>query len=88
MLHISGQSGRRFGLSSSLPGQAALDFQIERKAQEGSDKDNAPKDANALNCRGGGDGTQPRSGPAPNPPQGRGDGHDDFGVGPPALSAA
>jgi hypothetical protein len=39
-----------------LPGQAALDFQIERKAQEGSDQDNASKDSDALKCRGGGDG--------------------------------
>jgi hypothetical protein len=49
-------SRSRFGLSPPLPGQAALDLQIERKAQESSDQDNAPKDANALKCRRSGDG--------------------------------
>jgi len=29
-----------------------LDFHIERKAEEGSDQDNAPKDANATSCWG------------------------------------
>jgi hypothetical protein len=44
-------SGSRFSLCASLPRQTALDFQIESKAQESSDKDNASKDTDALKCR-------------------------------------
>ena len=40
----------------SLPGQAPLDFEIQRKAEERSDQDDSPKDANNLRCRRGGDG--------------------------------
>jgi hypothetical protein len=49
-------SGSRLSPTRALPGQAPLDFEVEREAQEGSDHDDTSKDANALKRRRGGDG--------------------------------